>query len=176
MGAVNAVTPSIRLPVSPRRGAAVLRRLSRAALALTLLLAARPAGAETPNSTRQQAQQILTELEADSEHRPLTDAAVNQARAALGRASEERRNKRHERAAVLEKVALTWAGLGRALVRTVELEKEASDLEKEQNALETKLKRARALLEETLARRARARAALDKLEQPAANDSAGAQP
>jgi hypothetical protein len=175
LDAVKAVQSSFRLLGSQRRSAVVLP-LSRAAWALTLLLAACPARAEAPDSTRQQAQQILTELEADSEHRPLTETAVGQARAALGRASEERRNKRHERAAVLEKVALTWAGLGRALVRTVALEKKAGDLEKEQNALETKLKRARALLEETLARRARARAALDKLEQPAAPDDAGARP
>jgi peptidoglycan hydrolase CwlO-like protein len=67
----------------------------------------------------------------------------------------------------LERIALGWAQLGQVLIKTVALEAAATKLETTQNELDTRIKRARALLEETLARRARAQETLKKLEQPA---------
>jgi hypothetical protein len=142
--------------------------------ALTLVgfvLVSAAARAEEPPSPRTQAQQLMTEMEADSKNRALTDDARAHSANATGRASEARRKKENDNAAVLDQIALTWAQLGRILVQTVQLENQASELEALQNELETKIKRARALLEETLARKARAQETLNKLEPPAAGAS-----
>jgi hypothetical protein len=116
---------------------------------------------------RLQAQQLIAELERKTEQRALVDGALTRARAALNRATQARVLKQLEQASVLERIALGWAQFGQLLIKTVTLEAAATKLEKTQNDLDTRIKRARALLEETLARRARAQEALKKLEQTA---------
>jgi hypothetical protein len=134
---------------------------------LAVAALATPAMAEV-QGPRQHAQQLISELEGKTEQRSLVDGPLTRARAALNRANQARRQKQLERASVLERIALGWAQLGQLLVKTATLEADATKLETTQNDLDTRLKRARALLEETLARRARAQETLKKLEQPAA--------
>ncbi|HEX2881737.1 MAG TPA: hypothetical protein VHO25_19565 [Polyangiaceae bacterium] len=116
---------------------------------------------------RQQAQQLIAELESKTDQRALVDGPLTRARAALNRATQARALKQLEQASVLERIALGWAQLGQVLIKTVALEAAATKLETTQNDLDTRIKRARALLEETLARRARAQETLKKLEPPA---------
>jgi chromosome segregation ATPase len=154
------------------------RSAVRVALALLGVLAlATPALSEV-HGPRQQAQQLISELEAKTEQRSLVDGPLTRARAALNRANQARHQKQLEQASVLERIALGWAQLGQLLVKTATLEADAAKLETTQNDLDTRLKRARALLEETLARRARAQETLKKLEPPppAAAAPAAAQP
>lgn len=147
------------------RGSALRALALGLVVACTLVGLARPAMAEV-QGPRQQAQQLIAELETKTDQRALVDGPLTRARAALNRATQARRAKQLEQASVLERVALGWAQLGQLLVKTVALETEATKLETAQNDLDTRIKRARALLEETLARRARAQETLKKLEQP----------
>jgi hypothetical protein len=144
-----------------------LRALAASLLVTCLVVGwASVATAEVPGP-RQQAQQLITELEGKTEQRALVDGPLSRARAALNRATQARALKQLEQASVLERIALGWAQLGQLLIKTVALEAAATQLETTQNDLDTRIKRARALLEETLARRARAQETLKKLEQPA---------
>jgi hypothetical protein len=165
----DAVTGSTQRP--PRLQTLALLAVVSAGLGL-----ASSAAAET-QGPKQQAQQLVAELETKTEQRALIDDALKRARSALNRAVEARRLKQLEQASVLERIALSWAQLGKLLLNTVALEAEATQLETSQNDMDTRIKRARALLEETLARRARAQETLKKLEQgPAPATTAPATP
>jgi len=67
-------------------------------------------------------------------------------------------------ATILRQVGIEWLDLGRDLVRTATTEAAADASEKDGDDLDTKLVRGRALLEETVARRGRARQLFDQLE------------
>lgn len=150
------------------------RSATRALATALVVLGLTTAAVAEVQGPRQQAQQLISELESKTEQRSLVDGPLTRARAALNRANQARRQKQLEQASVLERIALGWAQLGQLLVKTSTLEADAVKLETTQNDLDTRLKRARALLEETLARRARAQEALKKLEQPALTSSPAA--
>ena len=93
--------------------------------------------------------------------RPFADRA----RAVLERAAslEEAGSKMH--ITLAEEQALTWAEAARDLKRTVQVEQEASQLERELLSARQTLSRAEALLEETSIRRHRAEAQLKALDR-----------
>ncbi|WP_437533042.1 hypothetical protein WME79_05850 [Sorangium sp. So ce726] len=90
-----------------------------------------------------------------------------QAKRALQRAHGARAAGDAAHARQLDAVALEWAETARTLLRAAAAEAAAVDAAKRAREVETKLERARALLEETQARRGRAAAELDRLEAEA---------
>lgn len=109
----------------------------------------------------------LTELRHYPAHAALAREPIERAEHALRRARDARAAGDHEHAVLLEQVAEEWATTGRDLVRSAQVENDVAALQKRNAELETKVLRARALLEETLARRGRAQASLDQLETDA---------
>lgn len=90
---------------------------------------------------------------------------LGKAKGALARAADARAAGEFARAEMLEALAQEWAETARDLVRVAEVERQASELEKEALDLQTSRVRAQALLEETVARRARAEQALRSFQQ-----------
>jgi hypothetical protein len=152
---------------------AVLRPLfpkSRPAFALGagLLLATTGAVAALgTGSDRSVTEAAIQALSAVPAHQKLATEPLARAKSALDRASDARVAGDHAHGSRLEGVAREWAETGRDLVRAAEAEREAQALFAKATALETKAVRGRALLEETMARRERAREKLRELE-PAA--------
>ncbi|MDC0682580.1 hypothetical protein [Sorangium atrum] len=92
---------------------------------------------------------------------------VAQAKRALQRAQGARAAGDAAHARQLDAVALEWAETARTLLRAAAAEATAVEAAKRAREVETKLERARALLEETQARRGRAAAELDRIEAEA---------
>jgi len=145
-----------------------LQKIGQLLVLCTLLLGFPALARAEMQGPRQQTLLLIAELEKHTEQRALVDGPLQRSRSALNRAAQAKQLGRQEQSAVLERVALSWAQLGQLLLKTAALEAEASKLETLQNDLDIRIKRARALLEETLARRARAQETLKKLEQPSA--------
>ena len=72
------------------------------------------------------------------------------------------------RGAQLEQAALEWATASELVDKTAQAEKQLADLQARTTELETKVFRAQALVEQTVARRARAEEALRKLDEKGA--------
>jgi len=106
----------------------------------------------------------------------LAAESLANADAVLKRADDARAAGDHEHAALLEAVALEWAQTGRDLVRAARAETEADELAKQAADVEERLVRARALLEQTVARRGRAQARLEALEASPSQRPAEGQP
>lgn len=107
---------------------------------------------------------ILADLEKDTAHQSLVAGALGRARDALTRARSMDLAGDGRHATIVRQVALEWLDLGRDLIRTATTETAADASEKDGDDLDTKLVRGRALLEETVARRGRARQLFDQLE------------
>lgn len=112
--------------------------------------------------------ETLQQLKRYPAHAELARDPIQRAEHALRRARDARAAGSHEHAAALESLADEWANTGRDLVRASEVERTASRAETEASELETRLIRARALIEETVARRGRAAELLEQLESNAA--------
>ena len=141
------------------------------------------AWATRSGSDRASAEAALAALSATPAHARLAHEPATAARRALTRAEEARAAGDTAHAPELEALAREHAETGTDLVRAAESEKKLRDVQKQLSDVETKLSRARALLEETLARRGRAQAKLDELEKarvatpaPAAPKAPPAQP
>jgi hypothetical protein len=117
------------------------------------------------------AQEILRELEAkagkDAETAKVVVEPVKSAKRALERAHGARAAGDELHARMLEGVALEWAECARDLDRAAAAEKVAMAASKQANDVETRAKQARALLEETQARRGRTAAELEHVEAEA---------
>jgi hypothetical protein len=92
---------------------------------------------------------------------------VGQAKRALARAHGARASGDTAHARMFDALALEWAETARALLRAAKAEAAAAEVARRGREVETQLERARALLEETQARRGRAAAELDRLEADA---------
>lgn len=114
---------------------------------------------------RAHAEAALSALSAVPAHARLAHEPMTAARRALTRAEEARAAGDTKHVPELEALAREHAETGTDLVRAAEAEKKLRDVQKDLSDVETKLSRARALLEETLARRGRAQAKLDELEK-----------
>ena len=137
-----------------------------AAAAASVLLLAGIAWAARPAQGRTAAESTLNSVTAVPSHRKLAADPVRLARAALKRAQDARAADDTEHAALLDALALEWASMAEALVRAVDVERKAASVQRKAAAAETRSIRAQALLEETLARRGRARKKLEQLQHP----------
>ena len=126
--------------------------------ALLALRAAAAPGNETP-------EELLAKLDADTAHKSALATPLEKARGALSRARAMDHSGDQAHAALMRAVAKQWLDLARDLIRAVDLEAQADQKEKALEALDTKITRGQALLEESAARRARAQALLDQVER-----------
>lgn len=153
----------------------MIKRVLAAAL-LPLALVTLAVAGEDPGAL---AKKTLADLEAKRAHPALSgssqhpsplDAAaypIGEARKLLARAAELRTLGDTARAELAEDGALEWALTARELVKAVELEHDAVDQAASANSAGTKADKARALLDEAIARRAKLQTELDRLEKEA---------
>ena len=114
------------------------------------------ARAETAVNHRAAAEAELAKLEAAPEPRALAKDAIQRSRHALDRAKRARNAGDHRHAAELEALADELAQTGRDLVVAAKAEQALAELETRRRELEARTVRARALVEQTVARRGRA--------------------
>lgn len=142
------------------------RRLGSALLVGTLLLGlglcAGSARAEV--SARASAERIARELESQSAERALVAPMLARAHHALERAANARRAGDHRHGSELEALALELAQCAADMRREKLAQVRVSETEKKALDAETRVVRARALVEQTAARRGRAAERLRELE------------
>lgn len=114
---------------------------------------------------RAKAQTAIATLRAQGPERKAARESLSAAEHALRRADEARASGDRRHAAELEALAREHAETGVDLGRAMAAEKKLVETQKKLAEIETKITRARAVLEETLARRGRAQAKLDELEK-----------
>lgn len=129
------------------------------------LLAVTVAGAAlAAPDARARAAEILAALAKKPDAARVASDSIDKANDALRRADQLRASGDQKRGAMLEETALEWASASEQLHKTAQSEKQLADLQTRTTELETKVFRAQALVEQTVARRARAEEALRKLE------------
>jgi hypothetical protein len=111
--------------------------------------------------------QLLAELDADTAHRVALAGPLEKARSALARAHSMDLAGDAAHATLLRAAAREWLDYGKDAVRAVDAEAKADERERAQDELATKIVRGRALVEETVARRARAEALLEEVQRAA---------
>lgn len=116
-----------------------------------------------------EARSIVSELETRPAEAPLAREPITRAKEVLARARDARGQQREGQARLLEDFALEWALTAKNLLEAARLESEAQAIDQKLSEAEVKLRRARALLEETEMRHGRARTELERLE-PASVD------
>jgi hypothetical protein len=115
-----------------------------------------------------QASALLAEVAKSPEGARVAAESISKAQDALRRAEQMRAAGDHKHGAMLEDTALEWATASQLLGKTAEREKKLNELQTQTTELEDKVFRAQALVEQTVARRARAEEALRTLEQKGA--------
>lgn len=113
---------------------------------------------------RAQATAILAELAKRPDAQHVASESIAKAQDALKRAEQMRGSGDQQHGAMLEETALEWATASQLLDKTARAEKQLASLQSQTTQLETKVFRAQALVEQSVARRARAEEALRKLE------------
>jgi hypothetical protein len=114
---------------------------------------------------RKQTNDVLDALAKQPEAARVASDTLAKAKDALRRADQMRKSGDNAHGALLEQTALEWATASELLAKTARSEKQLLELQSKTTELETKVFRAQALIEQTVARRARAEEALRKLEQ-----------
>lgn len=157
--------------------------IPRTAAFLALVAWVGPAGlarAETAVDHRAAAEAELAKLEASPEPRALAKDSIRRSRHALDRAKRARSAGDHRHGAELEALADELAQTGKDLVVTAKAEQALAELETRRRELEARTVRARALVEQTVARRGRAAEQLARIQAEraptAASPSATAKP
>jgi hypothetical protein len=113
---------------------------------------------------------LAQKLELDPVHGPITAAAVARAKEALERAARLRGAGDEAHAKAADGLAREWAETARDLARAADAEASASDLRRKAVDAQARLIRARALVEEGIARVGRLRAQLDEAGRAAPKD------
>jgi hypothetical protein len=116
---------------------------------------------------RARASAILAALSKKPDAVRVASESIEKANDALRRADQMRASGDQKRGALLEETALEWATASELLDKTAQSEKQLSELQTRTTELETKAFRAQALVEQTVARRARDEEALRKLDEKA---------
>jgi hypothetical protein len=133
------------------------------------LLAATAAGvAWAGPDARAQATALLGALAKRPDALRVASESIDKAKDALRRADQLRASGDQKRGAMLEETALEWANASEQLDKTAQAEKQLAELQTRTTELETKVFRAQALVEQSVARRARAEEALRKLDEKGA--------
>lgn len=130
-----------------------------------------------PPGDGQKALEVLKDVEAkaiDERSKKIVADATTKSRKALERAHGARTSGDAEHAKQLDGLALEWAETARELLRAAAAEQAAAKSADESREASQKAERARALLEETQARRGRAEAELERAmaEEKAAREAA----
>ncbi len=120
-------------------------------------------GAAAAAAQREKAEQALASLKATPEAAAVAKEPMAKAQKALDRGNDARKTGDTLHADQLDALALEWAGTSVDLARTAKLEADAEKLEAETADLEARAKRALSLIEQTVARRGRAREKLQEL-------------
>jgi colicin import membrane protein len=136
---------------------------------LAMLFSSLPSRAD--EAVRSRAEGVIRELEARKQDEPLTSGLLRRAHQALERATNARRAGDSVHGSELEALALELAETARDLTRAVAAEREVNELEQKAIDAETRVVRARALVEQTAARRGRAAERLELLEAEKKNRS-----
>ncbi len=131
---------------------------------LLLLLGSLTQLARSAPDARAQATAILAELAKRPDAQRVASESISKAQDALKRAEQMRASGDQKHGAMLEETALEWATAAQLLDKTAGAEKQLAALQTLTTQLETKVFRAQALVEQTVARRARAEEALRKLD------------
>jgi colicin import membrane protein len=134
-----------------------------AAAGALAMLASIPASADR-GGDREVAQRVVNELGKSKASATFAKEPLEKAQHALRRAADARAAGDHVHGAELEALAREWAETGNDLTRAATVEQKLAAVQKEHSETETRLIRARALLEETVARRGRAKTELETLE------------
>lgn len=129
-----------------------------------------PARAATSN--QEATTSLIQELETATESRKLGAQFIERAKLALSRARSAREAGNHHQATLLEALALELLETARDLVRTAQTESKVAELSRRATFAETRAVRAQALIEQTAARRGRAAAQLEALQQERESPSA----
>jgi colicin import membrane protein len=116
---------------------------------------------------RARAEALVAAAKASPSANRLVGEPLVKAEDALHRADQARRSGDSPHAALLDGLGREWAETAQTLLLAQQAEQKAADLEGRTAELDAKTTRARALLEETVARRGRARSSLDALEAQA---------
>ena len=133
--------------------------------AFICLLAATAGGvALAAPDARAKATAILAELAKKPDAQRVASESIGKAQAALRRADQLRAAGDQKRGAMQEETALEWADASALLDKTALAEKKLAELQTRTTELETKVFRAQALVEQTVARRARAEEAVRGLD------------
>ena len=134
---------------------------------ICLLAATMAAAALAAADARSQAQGLLAELAKKPDAQRVASESIGKAQGALRRADQLRASGDQKRGAMLEETALEWATAAELLDKTAQAEKKLAELQTRTTELETKVFRAQALVEQTVARRARAEEAVRNLDAKA---------
>lgn len=153
------------------------RKIALARGAGLLLLAASVSGlAVSAPDAKSQAEALLAEVAKSPQGSRVASDSVGKAQAALKRAEQMRASGDQTRGAMLEETALEWATASQLLSKTAAREKQLSELQSRTTELEDKVFRTQALVEQTVARRARAEEALRALDEKKAPPTSPAAP
>jgi hypothetical protein len=157
------------------------RKIALAQGASLLILAASITGlALSAPDAKAQAVSILAEVKKTPRAARVAAESITKAEDALRRAAQMRASGDQSHGGMLEETALEWAKAAELLAKTADREKRLAELQTKTTDTEDKVFRAQALVEQTVARRARAEEALRKLDEkapaPAAAKPAAAKP
>lgn len=131
---------------------------------------------QAPSETTTNATAILASLPQDDATQAVVADAVAKATKALTRATDMRNAGDPEHARMMDAVAVEWALVAVDLVNARKAETLLTKIQRKLFDLKEKIDRARLLLEETHARKARAAQQLDDLKQPAADATSAPAP
>lgn len=132
---------------------------------MCLLVATLAGVALAAPDSRSRALAILAVLSKKPNAARVASESIEKASDALRRANQLRASGDQKRGAMLEETALEWAQASEQLDKTAQSEKQLAELQTRTTELETKVFRAQALVEQTVARRARAEEALRKVDE-----------
>jgi colicin import membrane protein len=144
------------------------RKIALAQGASLLILAGTITGlALSAPDARAQAVSILAEVKKTPQAARVASESISKAEDALRRAVQMRASGDQSHGGMLEENALEWAKAAELLAKTADREKRLAELQTRTTDTEDKVFRAQALVEQTVARRARAEEALRKLDEKA---------
>jgi hypothetical protein len=150
------------------------RKIALAQGASLLILAASVTSlAVSAPDAKAQAVSILAEVKKSAQAARVAAESITKAEDALRRASQLRAVGDQSHGSMLEETALEWAKAAELLGKTADREKRLAELQTKTTEIEDKVFRAQALVEQTVARRARAEEALRKLDEKVPAAAAG---
>jgi cell division protein FtsN len=145
----------------------MLRRVWAGGIAGVLLASASSASSTYAQDDHQVAQGLVDELARDAGHASITGEILERARIELERATRLRALYDEKRARAADGAAREWAETARDLLRAVDAEAKAAEVRRKALDTQAQVDRARALVDEDIARIGRLKAELEAAEKSA---------